>query len=253
MAGSLDPMRSDVFNLRDLWVEVHQEGIIANGNFDEDSSWTKGAGWTIGSGKATHAGGAGDLSQLATLALTSYYEIIYTVTGRSAGTITPKAGTAAGTAQSTNDTFEERLTCAGNTNLVFSANAAFDGSVDVVSVTKILTEYWLYINSAVVQDKGIVKRSLQASMKDRRLTSLSHDYTLNLSRFQAKDSDDFGIITVSADDLYQILLIQINEQNPSLTETRTLKGCQLELRSIKMDALVNSVPTQWAVGEYDPP
>ncbi len=253
MAGSLDPMRSDVFNLRDLWVEVHQEGIIANGNFDEDSSWTKGAGWTIGSGKATHAGGAGDLSQLATLALTSYYEIIYTVTGRSAGTITPKAGTAAGTAQSTNDTFEERLTCAGNTNLVFSANAAFDGSVDVVSVTKILTEYWLYINSASLQDRATVKRNFQCGAMGRRLTTTSHDYTLNMSRFQAKYSDDFGIFTVSPDDFYQILLVMINEQNPGLTETHTLKHCQLESRSIKMDALVNSVPTQWAVGEYTSP
>ena len=150
MAGSLDPMRSDVFNLRDLWVEI----------------WTE---------------------------------------------------TAAGAKNSQ------------------------------------LTEYMLYVNSATLQDKATVKRSFQCGAVGRRLTTTSHDYTLDLSRFQAKYSDDFGIFTVSPDDFYQILLIMINEQNPSLTETHTLKHCQLESRSIRMDALVNSVPTQWAVGEYTSP
>ena len=116
-----------------------------------------------------------------------------------------------------------------------------------------LTEYWLYVNTASLVDKATVKRSFQCGAVGRRLTTTSHDYTLNMSRFQAKHSDDFGIWTVSPDAFYQILLILINEQNPSLTETHTLKHCQLESRSIRFDPLVNSIPTIWAVGEYTPP
>lgn len=150
MAGSLDPMRKDVFNLRDLWVEI----------------WTE-----------TQAG-------------------------------------------------------------------AKDAQ---------LTEYMLYVNSAALLDKAAVRRSFQCGALGRRLTTTSHDYTLNMSRFQAKHSDDFGIVSVNPDATYQILLILINEQNPTLTDTHTLKHCQLQSRSIRFDPQVNSVPTQWAVGEYDPP
>ena len=150
MAGSLDPLRSEIFNLRDLWVEIYTE-------------------------------------------------------------------TAAGAEDSQ------------------------------------LTEYWLYVNTAGLQDKATVKRNFQCGALGRRLTTTSHDYTLSMSRFQAKYSDDFGIFTVSADDTYRIKLVMINEQNPSLTETHILKHCQLESRAIRFDPLANSVPTQWAVGEYTPP
>lgn len=116
-----------------------------------------------------------------------------------------------------------------------------------------LTEYWTYVTDAVLSDRPTVKRNFQCGAMGRRLTTTSHDYTLSLSRFHTKYSDDFGIFPVSADDTYQILLIIINEQNPSLTETHTLKHCQLAGRSIRMNDLTNEVPTEWAVGEYTPP
>ncbi len=116
-----------------------------------------------------------------------------------------------------------------------------------------LTEYWLYVTSASLRDRGVVKRNFQAGKVGRRNTTLSHLYTLVMSRFQAKYDEDFNIIVVDADSTYRIKLVLINEDNPSLTETHTLKHCQLESRSIRMDELVNTVPTQWAVGEYTPP
>lgn len=116
-----------------------------------------------------------------------------------------------------------------------------------------LTSYWLYVSSAILRDRITVKRNFQCGKVGRRLTTISHDYTLSMTRFQAKYAEDFGIFTVSPDAMYQILLILKNEQNPSLTETHTLKHCQIESRSIRFEELVNTVPTQWAVGEYDPP
>ena len=116
-----------------------------------------------------------------------------------------------------------------------------------------LTEYWLYVNTASLRDKITVRRSFQAGKVGRRNTTRSHNYTLLMSRFQAKHDEDFDLITVSADATYRIKLVQVNEQDPSLTETRILSGCQIESRSITMEEMVNRIPTQWAVGAYTKP
>lgn len=116
----------------------------------------------------------------------------------------------------------------------------------------ILTDYLIYVDQVNLRDNATVQRSFQAGRLGRRLTTLSHDYTLSMSRFQAKHTEDFQL-AVDPKKLYEIKLIMVNEQSPSLTETHTLKHCQIESRSIKMGELVNTVPTQWAVGEYTPP
>lgn len=155
MAGSLDPMRNDVFNLRDVWVELYLED--ANG--DESTQ---------------------------------------------------------------------------------------------------LTEFWKYQTDGVLRDAGDVRRNHQCGAVGRRLTTVNHIYDLSLSRFQAHYTDDFDIITVSADGTYRIKLICTtmqtpDEGDPAATETRILKHCQLETRSINMEEVVNRVPTKWAVGEYTAP
>jgi len=39
-------------------VRVDFTNLVTNGGFDTDTDWTKGTGWTIGSGVATHAAGS---------------------------------------------------------------------------------------------------------------------------------------------------------------------------------------------------
>ena len=141
MSGSLDSMRSAVFNLRDLWVELRQEGLVINGHFNSDTVWAKDANWAIANGKATHSSGsADDLTQTSILVSTNTYRVRYTITNRSAGTLTPECGTVAGSARSTNDTFEDVIVSDG-ADLVFAASTTFDGNLDVVSVDLLLTEY----------------------------------------------------------------------------------------------------------------
>lgn len=107
--------------------------IVTNGAFGADTDWTKGTGWTISGGNASHAGGAGDLSQDGILTDAAVYRITFTISGRTAGTLTAKAGSGgAGTAKSTNATFTEYLTCTTSLDLLFTADAAFDGNVDDV-------------------------------------------------------------------------------------------------------------------------
>lgn len=112
---------------------------IRNGTFDFDTEWTKGdAAITISSGKANWGGGQSgnaDLSQDAGFVVWVTYEITFTVSGRSAGTIQLLVGTATGTTRSTNEEFTESVVCTGNTNIVFRGNSDFDGSIDDVSIT----------------------------------------------------------------------------------------------------------------------
>ena len=130
-------------------VSVKQTGILAssvypganviiNGDFAAGTNWTKGdAAITIAGGKATWSGAqAGNADLTATVApllAGIRYKITYTVSGYSAGSITPLIGTTAGTAQSANGTFtEERV--AATTAFVLRGDADFAGSVEIVTV-----------------------------------------------------------------------------------------------------------------------
>ena len=56
--------------------------LFTNGGFSSDSDWTKGTGWTIANGVASHdaSGGAGDLTQDLSLTLGKSYRITIEIT-----------------------------------------------------------------------------------------------------------------------------------------------------------------------------
>lgn len=121
--------------------------LVLNGDFSQDSVWTRGTGWSIGSGVATKvAGSASTIFQPITVDTRYGYEIAVTVT-RSAGTITPRFETSggvasgAGTAISTSGSFIQIIRpTAGAVRISFSADAFFAGSIDNVSV-KLLVDW----------------------------------------------------------------------------------------------------------------
>lgn len=53
--------------------------IVTNGNFAADSDWTKGTGWTISGGTATHTGSGGDFNQQIAVVLGKRYLMTVTV------------------------------------------------------------------------------------------------------------------------------------------------------------------------------
>jgi hypothetical protein len=66
--------------------------VVTNGTFASDTAWTKGTGWSIGSGVATAtAGSASSLSQSLTLVAGAYYVLEYDITV-SAGTLQVSLG-----------------------------------------------------------------------------------------------------------------------------------------------------------------
>jgi len=109
--------------------------VAVNGIFATDSGWTKGTGWSISSNKASFSptGSTSDIKQdTLTNALT--YKIIVTLT-LSAGGLSVKAGSSGNsTVLSASGTYEVFSTCAGSTDVIFEASAAFEGYIEKVVV-----------------------------------------------------------------------------------------------------------------------
>lgn len=114
--------------------------LVVNGSFATDSDWTKGAGWAIsaGVGAVRTPSAATDLKQtIAALDPNTAYLMVTTITGRTAGSVTPKIGTNAGTARSTNDTFYDIIQ-AQSDEFIYTPDASFDGTIELSKAIKVL-------------------------------------------------------------------------------------------------------------------
>ena len=115
--------------------------IAQNGSFSTDTLWTKGAGWTIGSGVATATGAISTaISQIPVLTIVpgQAYAVTYTIT-RSAGGLIPSIGGQNGVERTASGTYREIIIAAASTPIAFTGNA-FTGTLDNVSVTEAVSE-----------------------------------------------------------------------------------------------------------------
>ena len=107
--------------------------VVSNGAFATDTVWTKGTGWTIGSGHATATTASTALSQtISGLVPGQSYHLSYDAT-RTAGSVTPNLGGTAGTAQTTDDTFTEDIIAGSSGTLAFTGTG-FSGTIDNVTL-----------------------------------------------------------------------------------------------------------------------
>jgi hypothetical protein len=125
-----------------LDVDVLGPELISIGSYASDTVWTKGTGWSIASGVATHAAGtAAELSQPVSLIVGATYEVTYTVSGRTVGGVTARftgGTTVSGTARTSNGTFTETLVAvSGNNAFALYSTAAGNMSVDNVSLRRV--------------------------------------------------------------------------------------------------------------------
>ena len=112
------------------------QSYVTNGDFTSDVIWTKGAGWTIGSGVATATGAISTaISQTAPVALVAgrAYRVTYTIT-RSAGGLIPSLGGGNGTERTASGTYTE-IIIAGATQVVAFTGNAFTGTLDTIVIT----------------------------------------------------------------------------------------------------------------------
>lgn len=138
---NLNPPRNSAMWIDDVWVkEITTLWTEGTGWFVEYGDWN-GAndgginGNQIVGGRATcdgSQGGDSDLEKPGILTASTTYDVTFTVSGRTAGSVTALLGTQAGTTRSTNAEFVESITANG-TDFIFRADADFDGTISLIS------------------------------------------------------------------------------------------------------------------------
>ena len=115
---------------------------VTNGGFATDTDWTKGTGWSYDAGDQNmlHTPGDSDpLSQEVSAVAEELYACTFYITGRTAGIAAPKIGGASGQSISGNTSSTQYLLAVDDSDLEIVPDTYFDGSVDNVSVKKVLT------------------------------------------------------------------------------------------------------------------
>lgn len=119
------------------------DGAISNGDFASGSGWTTGTGWAIAAGVATGTATTASLSRTATLTANKRYEVTFTVSGYTGGTVRARftGGTAVnGTGRTANGTYTETITAlSGNNTFAMEGTVAFTGNIDNITVRQVLT------------------------------------------------------------------------------------------------------------------
>ena len=114
--------------------------LVANTDFSTSASWTLGTGWSILDGVASSDGSqtsASDLTQTISISNGKKYSVRFTLSGVTAGNLTPKVGGASGTAESQNGTWIQEIVSSTGSTIEFEASSTFVGSIDDVSVVEI--------------------------------------------------------------------------------------------------------------------
>jgi hypothetical protein len=126
--------------------------VLSNGDFSGGTTdWTFGAGWALGGGGAQHTpGSTATLTQSLSLPVppppptSTAYWVQFTVSGRTAGSVSVRLSNGTTYTVSTNNTFTYRVTPTtfGTVNLTFTPTSAFDGTIDDVSLW-LSNEVWV--------------------------------------------------------------------------------------------------------------
>ena len=114
--------------------------LVTNGDFDTDSNWTKGTGWSISGGTASCDGSQSDnsiLYQNISHSANKLYQIEFTISGYVSGQIDFALDTPFFGATSSNGTFIFNAIPPSGGNFIIRANSTFVGSIDNVSVKEV--------------------------------------------------------------------------------------------------------------------
>lgn len=130
----------DYLNFNPYLVEryaITAANMLTNGDFNSDTAWTKGSGWTISGGTANKAAGvASNLYQTISVEKGKKYKLMFTVIGMTAGTIKGRLGaTDAGVERTEDGEYIDFFTAAATSSITFYfvADSSFNGSIDTAS------------------------------------------------------------------------------------------------------------------------
>jgi hypothetical protein len=147
----IELVKNGHWTIHDAVAGISPGNLVLNGDFAlGNASWTVGANWSTATGKCVHTavGGATQaVTQAITLKIGYYYDIVVTVAGMTAGTLTLSATNTTGgpLVISANGTYTLRVLDTGAACvLTFTPTATFDGNFDDVSLNQVLTNCKVY-------------------------------------------------------------------------------------------------------------
>jgi len=113
--------------------------LVTNGNFETDSNWTKGTGWSISNGKAVGSNSSSSLYQATGSNYTSgkTYKIVFTVSDYVSGSVRPEITNIAGDYVTSNGTFTQHIVATSSAIGEELKGASFTGSIDNISVKEV--------------------------------------------------------------------------------------------------------------------
>lgn len=128
--------RPDFFGSQLNLLTSEQPNLVVNGNFDTDTDWTKGTGWSISGGKAVGSATSSSLYQATGGNYVSgkTYRIQFTVSDYVSGSVRPEITNIAGDFVSSNGTFTQYIVATSSAIGEELKGNAFTGSIDNVSV-----------------------------------------------------------------------------------------------------------------------
>ena len=128
--------------------------LITNGTFDADSDWSKGTGWTIGSGVVTCSSDNNNLTQDVSAVANKVYKINFDITAYTSGTLAIDVGGSSNIqfSGSTGNFTGYMLTA--NTNDLRLYGGAFRGSIDNITLQQVGDNAGLMNNMSATDIEG---------------------------------------------------------------------------------------------------
>ncbi len=206
--------------------------LVTNGNFDTDSDWTKGTGWSISDGKAVAVLASNTfLLQNQNTVANKIYKVVYTVSNYQNGEVrfqfNDGGGNSKGANVSANGTYTEYITSVYNhTTYRFkgtSSDGGFTGSIDNVSVKQVdPNDYWSLNNANISNDKLNANTSITfasfatqnltfSSNKNYKITFEISNYTSGTVNFRMGASGVNNIISVTSNGTFTKHFNGVNE------------------------------------------
>jgi hypothetical protein len=138
--------------------------VLSNGTFTGNATgWTLASGWAYSSNTVLHNGdGTGTLSEDAFASEVGVtYELSYTISALTVGSVTPTVGGVAGAAVSANGTYTERFTAVTVGGVLFTPTNTARFTIDSISCTPVsakvtyVTQAWKEVWDNLVQDEAL--------------------------------------------------------------------------------------------------
>ena len=160
--------------------------LVVNGTFDSDTAWSKGAGWSIANGEATHTGGASYLSQ-SILNPNTQYKVKIKVSQASGSNFVQiyMGGSPASVLIQNVGEYEYIFTSQSSIGLGFALRGAGNVGIDNVSVKE-------YLGQEVVPDSGC--GSWLFEPQSTNLITYSEDFSQSFWTKQASVTLDKGYL-----------------------------------------------------------